>query len=122
VKINSFDKGEIAMATYIVSGNYTSDAIKGLIAAPSDRSVAVKSIVESAGGSLMSYLVTTGESDFSMIVNTDDVEGMLAVLMVAGASGGVCNLKTVQGFSGAEFEAAQKRAGGLVAGYNSLVK
>ncbi|WP_114285995.1 GYD domain-containing protein [Candidatus Halocynthiibacter alkanivorans] len=110
------------MATYIVTGNYTSEAIKGLIAAPSDRSVAVKSIVESAGGSLVSYLVTTGESDFSMVVSTDDVEGMLAVLMVAGASGGVCNLKTIQAFSGAEFEAAQKRAGGLAAGYKSLVK
>jgi len=44
---------------------------------------------------------------------------MLAALVVAGASGAVSGLKTVQAFSAAEFMAAQKRAGEIAAKYVS---
>ena len=107
------------MALYIVTGNYTPQAFKGMLANPSDREAEVKPIVEEVGGRVVSYLFTTGDSDFSMVVETDDVEGMLSALMVAGASGTVSNLKTVQAFTSAQFVDAQKRAGSVAAKYKA---
>lgn len=106
------------MSTYIISGNYTASAIVGMIAKPSDRAAAVLPLVESAGGKLISYYLTTGETDFLMVAETDDIEGLAAALMVAGASGTVSNLKTVQAFSSEEFTAMQRRAGKIAASFS----
>lgn len=105
------------MTLHIITGNYTSSALRGLVANPSDREAAVRPLIEAAGGKLRSYLLTTGETDFHMTVETDDLQTMLAALMVAGASGSVANVKTVQAFTSAEFLAAQRKAGSLAPGY-----
>lgn len=107
------------MAMYIITGNYTGDAVRGMLQDPSDREAAVRPLVEAAGGKLVSLLITTGETDLSMVVETDDAEGLMAALMVAGASGSVSNLKTVQAFTSAEFLAAQKRAQTIASNYAS---
>ena len=107
------------MARYIVTGSYTAAAMKGMIAHPSDRAVATGVLIAAAGGKLESYLLTTGDNDFTMTVQTDDITRMLASLMVAGASGAVTGLKTVQAFTGDEFLAAQKAAGAMAAQYKS---
>ena len=105
------------MNLFIITGCYTADAINVMLAHPSDREAAVRPLVEAGGGEMISFLVTTGETDFSMVVETDDVEGMMASLMVAGATGSVSNLKTVQAFTSAQFLAAQKRAGQITSSF-----
>lgn len=105
------------MSMYIVTGCYTPKAIKALIAHPSDREAAGRELVEAAGGKMRSFLITTGETDFNMVVETDDIGGLMSGLMVAGASETVCNLKTVQAFTSVEFQTAQKRAGKLAEAY-----
>lgn len=105
------------MAKYIVTGSYTATAMKGMVAAPSDREVATRGLIEAAGGKLVTYLLTTGEYDFLMIVETDDVRKMLPALLVAGASGSVSGLKTIQAFTAQEFMAAQAGAGDLAQRY-----
>ena len=105
------------MGLFIITGNYTADAIKGMMAAPSDREAAVRPLVEAGGGKMVSFLVTTGETDFSMVVETDDMEGIIASLMVAGATDTVSNLKTVQAFSSKEFLEAQQRAGQIASSF-----
>ncbi|MEX0349612.1 MAG: GYD domain-containing protein [Paracoccaceae bacterium] len=105
------------MATYIVTGNYTVQAIQGMMANPSDRAAAVKPLVEAVGGKLISYYATTGDTDFLMICEAADGEDIVPALMVAGASGTVSNIKTVRGYSSEEFMAAQKKAGGLAASF-----
>lgn len=107
------------MTTYIVTGNYTSSAMKGMVAQSSDREAAVRPLVEGAGGKMIAYYATTGENDFLMILETDDTEGMIAALMVAGASESVSNLKTVQALSSAQFMSAQNRAGDLVSAFKA---
>ena len=82
------------MALHIVTGNYTSNGLRSLIANPSDREAAVRTLIESTGGKLRSYLLTTGETDFHMTVETDDTQAMLSALMVAGASGSVATITT----------------------------
>jgi uncharacterized protein with GYD domain len=105
------------MARYILTGCYTAGAMKGLMTKPSDREAATAALVAAAGGKLLSYYITTGETDFLMITETDNLNDMLAALIVAGASGAVSGLKTVQAFSSAEFMTAQKRAGEIAAKY-----
>lgn len=105
------------MAMYIVTGNYTAHAIKGMLQNPSDREDAVRPLVEAAGGKILSFLITTGDTDFSMTVESDNIDGLLAALIVAGSSGTVSNLKTVQAFTSAQFMAAQKKAGDMAASF-----
>ena len=105
------------MALYIVTGSYTAAAAKGMMANPGDREAAVRPLVEAGGGKMISYHVTTGENDFQMMVETPDGAAMLAPLIVAGASGTVSNLRTVQAFTSAEFTAAQKKAGQIAGGF-----
>jgi uncharacterized protein with GYD domain len=107
------------MSIYIVTGNYSTDAMKGMVAHPADRGTAVKSLIEGSGGKLLSYYVTLGDTDFHMTVETKDTEGMMAALMTAGAAGGVSRLRTMQAFTTGEFMAAQKRAGSMTAGYKA---
>ncbi len=105
------------MAHFIVTGNYTNDAMKGMVAHPSDREAAARALVEAAGGKVKAYYMTTGENDFLMITEAKDGVDVIASLLVAGASGTVSNLKTVRGFTSAEFTAAQKKAGAIAATY-----
>jgi len=55
------------MATFIITGCYTADAMKGMVANPSDREAAVRPLVEATGGKMLAYYATTGANDFLMI-------------------------------------------------------
>lgn len=107
------------MARYIITGSYTAAGMKGMIAHPSDREKATGALVAAAGGKLETYLLTTGDHDFLMVVTADNITNMIASLIVAGASGAVTGLKTVQAFTAAEFLEMQKAAGALAAKYQS---
>lgn len=103
------------MALFLVTGCYTAAAMKGMIANPSDREAATRPLVEASGGKMLSYYVTTGESDFLMIVEAEDESATLAALIVAGASGTVSGLKTARAYTSGEFLTAQKSAAGIAA-------
>ncbi|MCB1355468.1 MAG: GYD domain-containing protein [Maritimibacter sp.] len=107
------------MPRFIFSACYTSDAIKGMLANPSDREAATRAIVEAAGGKLVDYYITTGQKDFLMVVDIDEVKDLMAGIMVAGASGAITNPETIRAFSSAEFNDMQKRAQGLAASYKA---
>jgi uncharacterized protein with GYD domain len=107
------------MARYIITGSYTAAAMKGMIAKPSDREKAVSALIAGGGGKLESFYVTTGDTDFMVVAQSDDLAGLLASLMVTGASGAVSGLKTVQAFTSKEFQAAQKAAGAIAAKYKA---
>ena len=107
------------MPRFIVTGNYTASAMKAMIESPSDREAAARALVEAAGGTLESYYVTTGDSDFAIKVTIDDVTDLIAGLIATGAGGAVSNLKTVRAFTSDEFTAMQKRAGELASAYKA---
>lgn len=107
------------MARYIITGSYTATAMQGMIAKPSDRGAATAALLMAAGGKMEAYYLTTGDHDFLMVIQSDDLQKMLAALMVAGASGAVSGLKTVQAFSSDEFLAAQKTAGAIAKSYHA---
>jgi uncharacterized protein with GYD domain len=111
-------KGNL-MARYIISGSYSVDAMKGMVARPSDRAAATGALIKASGGTMETFYLTTGEQDFVMTVTTDDSIGMLAALIAAGSSGSVTGLKTVQAFTSDEFLTAQTRASAMLPGYRA---
>jgi len=92
--------------------------MKGMLAKPSDRGAAAKTIVEAAGGTLESYYATTGPTDFIMTISIDDVTSLIAGLMVAGGMGAISNVQTVRAFTADELTAIQKTASGLAQSYS----
>lgn len=105
------------MAIFITQGNYSQGAMKGMIDTPEDREVAVAALMESVGAKLLHFYVTTGEYDFLVVSEGDDVRDLVAGLLIAGASGGVANLKTVQALTGKEAKAAMEKAKSARAAY-----
>ncbi len=108
------------MAIYITQGNYTESAVKGMIQNPEDRAPAVAALMESVGAKMLNYYITHGEYDFLVITEADDNKSdVLAGLMVAGATGGVCNLKTTRAFTTQEAKSAMEKAGKVLAGFKA---
>ena len=99
------------MVVRLVSrGNFTQDYAKGLVAAPEDREPAVRKLVEGAGGKLLSFYFTTGDTDFMVIAEADDPDTILGALMAATAAGMICNVSTGRAFTGKEFKAVAEKA------------
>jgi uncharacterized protein with GYD domain len=98
------------MIRLITRGRLTQNYVKGLIAKPEDREPVVRKLIESAGGKLLNFYFTTGDSDFMIISEADDAESLLAALMAAGAAGTVSDTSTVRAWTGAEFMTVVKKA------------
>ena len=110
------------MPTFIVTGSYSAKAASGMIDNPSDREAAARDIFEAAGGKLHSFYITTGETDWMAISEFADGANILPALLVVGASGAVSNVKTVRAYTGAEFKAAQEKAGKIASSYKPPTK
>lgn len=98
------------MAIYITQGNYSEQAIKGMVQNPQDRLGPVTGLMESVGAKLLSYYVTTGEYDFMIVSEGDNLTDLFAGLMVAGSTGGVKNLKTIQAMTTQEAVKSMEKA------------
>ncbi len=107
------------MATFITQGNYSQEAVKGMVDKPEDREGAVAALMESVGAKLLHYYVTTGEYDFLVISEGNNVTDLLAGLMIAGSTGGVVNLKTVIAMTTGESKIAMEKAQAARAGFQS---
>lgn len=98
------------MSIYITHGNYTERGIKGLVDNPQDREGAVISLMESVGARLLKYYITTGEYDFMIITEGKNMSDLIAGLMIAGSTGGVTNLKTVEAMTTQEAKLSMEKA------------
>ena len=109
----------IKMPTFIVTGTYSQEAARGMIANPSDREAATRALIEAGGGTLISFYATTGPTDFHIVAEAPDAESVLSCVMAAGASGATGNLQTIRAFSSAELMAIKKRAANVAAAYTA---
>ncbi len=107
------------MPTFIITGNYTAEGLRGMMANPSDRGAAVRGLIEASGGRMISYYATTGAFDFHIVAEGRDAASTLAAVMAAGASGGAANLQTSLAFSSDEFTSLQAAAGKVASAYKA---
>ena len=107
------------MGIYITQGNYTGSAMKGMVDNPEDREGAVSGLMESVGAKLLKYYVTTGEYDFLVVTEGENLTDVVAGLMIAGSTGGVTNLKTFQAISTKEAKMVMEKAKLARSGFTS---
>jgi uncharacterized protein with GYD domain len=107
------------MAIFITQGNYSEQAVKGMVDNPEDRLGAVTGLMESVGAKLLQYYVTTGEYDFLVVTEADNLTDVVSGLMIAGATGGVANLKTVQAMTTQEAKSAMEKANNARAAFRA---
>lgn len=107
------------MPVYITQGRYTRDAIKGMLIKPEDRALEVSRLLGKVGGKLIGYYVTFGEYDFMTIAEAPDNTQMAAVLLAAGAGGGVTDLRTTVAMTSIEGKGAFAVASDLAPSFKS---
>ena len=107
------------MPIYITQGRYTRDAVKGMLVRPEDRADAVSRLLAKVGGKLVGYYVTFGEYDFLAIADVPNDVQMAAVLLAAGAGGGVTDLHTTVALTSIEAKGALAAASDIAPGFKS---
>ncbi|MDP2411860.1 MAG: GYD domain-containing protein [Pseudolabrys sp.] len=107
------------MPIFITQGRYTRDAIKGMIIRPEDRADSVARMLSKVGGRLIGYYLTFGDYDFLAICEAPSETQMAAVLLAAGSSGGVTDLRTTLAMSSVEAKGAFAAASDLAPSYRA---
>ena len=105
------------MFRLVTRGRLTHDYLKGLISAPEDRKPAVRKIIEKAGGKVLNFYFTTGETDFLLVTETEEAENIIAALMAAAATGSVSHVTNVRAWTGAEFKSVAEKASKAASAY-----
>ena len=98
------------MIRLVTRGRFTQEYAKGLLAAPEDREPAARKAVEAAGGKLIDFYFTTGDTDFLLITEAKEAESVIAGLMAVEAAGMICDLTTSRAWTGSEFKSIAEKA------------
>ena len=107
------------MPLFISRGNYTREAISGMMAKAEDRSDEVAKLLAAVGGKLHGLYMTFGEYDFLIIGEAPSEQDVLAALIAAAGSGGVTNLNTTLAVNAADMKSAFAKAGPLAAKFRA---
>src|ERR1700740_3617505 len=110
---------EGVMIRLVTRGRFTQDYAKALVAAPEDREPAVRKLIEGAGGKLVSFYFTTGDTDFMVISEANEGESIIAAMLAAVSSGPISNVKTARAWTGAEFKMVAEKASKAVSHYRA---
>jgi uncharacterized protein with GYD domain len=102
------------MIRLVTRGRFTRDYAKGLVAVPEDREPVVRKLMEGAGGKVVNFYFTTGDSDFLLVTETNEAEAVIAALLATAAAGTIADVTTSRAWTGAEFKAVADKASKLV--------
>jgi uncharacterized protein with GYD domain len=82
-----------------------------------DRTEAIKTLVEKAGGKLVTAYMTTGTNDVVLVTELPDGSDAVAVGMAAAASGAVSKIETVRAWTLGEFKGIAEKAARVATSY-----
>lgn len=105
------------MPTFIQTGRMSQQTLKGLTDNPEDRFQAVSDVLAEAGATLKEYYFTSGENDWLMIIEAENLEAIAAAALVAGGSGAAASTTTCQAWTSSEFVAVAAKAGQIAGKY-----
>jgi uncharacterized protein with GYD domain len=98
------------MPFFITYASYSNAGIKGMLDKPTDRSEAIRTLVEKAGGKLVAAYMTTGPHDVVLVTELADGSDAVAVGMAATASGAVSKIETVRAWTLGDFKGIAEKA------------
>jgi uncharacterized protein with GYD domain len=107
------------MPFYLYQIAYSPDALKALVANPTDRAAAAAKLAESLGGTLHHMFFAFGKFDVVCLVEGPDDKTMAAVAMAVAAAGTVSRSETVKLMSAAEAQEAMAMAGRAAGSYTA---
>lgn len=99
------------MSYYLFEGSYTSESAAKMLAAPSDRGAAAKTLVESMDGTYHHFFFSLGDSDWIFLCELPDDTSAAAVSLKIGASGAMSKTKTTKLLTPQDAQAAMAKAG-----------
>lgn len=105
------------MSYYLYQMSYSAEAIKAMVAKPSDRKAAAAKLIEAAGGKLHHMFFAFGDTDVYCLIEAPNDMAVIAVTAAVGASGTVSRAKTTKLFTAEEAMSAFAAAGKLTATY-----
>ena len=65
------------MIRLITRGRFNRNYVKGLLAVPEDRTPYMRKVIEAAGGKLVNFYFTTGDSDFLLVTEANEAESVI---------------------------------------------
>lgn len=107
------------MGYYLYQLSYSPEAMKAMIAKPSDREAAARKLIEAAGGKMHHLFFCFGKYDAVVLAEANDDKTMMAVSTAVAASGTVASGITTKLFSPADAMAAFALAGKVTGSYKS---
>ena len=105
------------MPLFITYASYSHSGVKGLVNKPSDRSAAVKALIEKAGGKLVALYNTTGSNDVVLVSELADGSDAVAIGMAVAATGALSKIETVRAWTPSEFKGIAEKAARVAGAY-----
>ncbi|WP_421725200.1 GYD domain-containing protein [Bauldia sp.] len=105
------------MPIFIQTGKMSEQFVHELSEDPENRFKAVSDVMAAAGATLKEYYFTTGETDWLMIIEADDLDAVAAASLVALGANGAASVSTCQAWTAAEFKAVAAKAGEIASKY-----
>ncbi|WP_167767200.1 GYD domain-containing protein [Jannaschia formosa] len=105
------------MPFYLYQLAYSGEAIKAMVADPTDREAAARKLVEALGGKLHHLFFAFGQYDVVCLIEAPDDVVMMAGAAAVGSSGTVSASATTKLMTSSEAMAALKKAGEVTAAY-----
>jgi len=112
-----YQNREEKMPLFITYASYSHAGVKGLVNKPSDRSGAVKALIEKAGGKLIALYNTTGSNDVVLVSELADGSDAVAIGMAVAATGALSKIETVRAWTPSEFKGIAEKASRVASAY-----
>jgi uncharacterized protein with GYD domain len=105
------------MAFYLYQLSYSKEAIKAMVASPSDREAAARKLIEALGGKLHHLFFAFGEYDVICLIEGPDDTFMMAGAAAVASAGAVSHASTTKLLTAADAMAAMTLAGKVTGAY-----
>jgi uncharacterized protein with GYD domain len=105
------------MAFYLYQLTYSKDAIKAMVAKPTDREAAARKLIEALGGKLHHLFFAFGEYDVICLIEGPDDTFMMAGAAAVASAGTVSGSSTVKLMTATDAMAAMTLAGKVTGSY-----
>src|SRR5262245_59517223 len=107
------------MTTFITQARFTKDGFNGIVAAPEDRVELVERLIAQVGGTPIAHYLTSGEYDILLIFEAPSYEATVPALIIAAATSGFADLRTVTALTTSEIKNAFIKAASIAASARS---